>query len=141
MIAKNMSQLEAMLMKELKKSMDIASEKILADMYEETAGFYTKKNPELYERTGALGDTPRVTSPTVTKNAVSFEAYLDKEHQYTTGKKPTMEDVLNLANYGITDSSVGRLRHALGNKGFWEDAEEKMERTLNQTIGKFFKKI
>ena len=45
MAANNMSQLNAMLMKELRKAMNVASEKMLADMYGETGKFYTKGKP------------------------------------------------------------------------------------------------
>ena len=93
MAANNMSQLNAMLMKELRKAMNVASEKMLADMYGETGKFYTKGKPKSYERTGALGDTPRTTALTSAGNSVSFEAYLELNHQYTTGTYPNMEQV------------------------------------------------
>lgn len=142
MTANNMSQLNAMLMKELRKAMNVASEKMLADMYGETGKFYTKGEPQ-YERTGALGDTPRTTALTSAGNSVSFEAYLDLNHQYTTGSYPNMEQVLKLANSGIpfTSKNGYPARPTLGRKGFWEASEKKMERTLNQTMRKFFKKI
>lgn len=143
MTANNMNQLNNMLMKELRKAMNIASEKMLADMYGETGKFYTKGKPKSYERTGALGDTPRTTALKTFGNIVSFEAYLDLNHQYTTGSYPSMEQVLNLANSGIpfTSKNGYPARPTLGKKGFWEASEKKMERTLNQTMRKFFKKI
>ena len=140
MTANNMSQLNAMLMKELRKAMHVTSEKMLADMYEETGDFYTKDEPKLYMRTGALGDTPRTTAVSTVGNEVFFKAYLDKNHQYTTGKNPTMEDILNLANSGITSSSVGKLRPVVGKSGFWDRSEQKMEKTLTDTMNKFFPK-
>ena len=142
MTANNMNQLNNMLMKELRKAMNIASDKMLADMYGETGKFYTKGKPKSYERTGALGDTPRTTAIKTFGNIVSFEAYLDLNHQSTTGSYPSMEQVLNLANSGIpfTSKNGYPARPTLGKKGFWEASEKKMERTLNQTIGKFFKK-
>lgn len=138
-----MNQLNNMLMKELRKAMNIASDKMLADMYGEAGKFYTKGKPKSYERTGALGDTPRTTAIKTFGNIVSFEAYLDLNHQYTTGSYPSMEQVLNLANSGIpfTSKNGYPARPTLGKKGFWEASEKKIERTLNQTIGKFFKKI
>lgn len=143
MVAKNMAQLNNMLMKQVKKAMNVASDKMLADMYEETAKFYTKGEPVMYERTGALGNTPKVTAPTESSHAnggsVNFNAYLDTSTKYTSGKNPTMEDVLNLANYGITQSSVGTLRKTVGQGAFWEKSKDKMEKTLNETMGKFFK--
>lgn len=143
MTANNMNQLNNMLMKELRKAMNVASDKMLADMYGETGKFYTKEKPKSYERTGALGDTPRTTALKTFGNIVLFEAYLDLNHQYTTGSYPSMEQVLNLANSGIpfTSKNGYPARPTLGKKGFWEASEKKMERTLNQTMRKFFKKI
>ena len=138
MTAKNMAELEKMLMKEMRKSMNVASKKMLADMYEETEGFYEGGEPRQYERTGALGDTPRVTAISESGNELEFDAYLDTSHRYTTGKRPTMEDVLHLANDGIVSSSVGYLRETVGRRGFWDRAEHKMEKTLNDTMHKFF---
>ena len=142
MAANNMKQLNNMLMKELRKGMNVASEKMLADMYSETGKFYTKGKPKEYERTGALGDTPRITSINSAGNTVSFKAYLNLNHQYTTGSYPSMEQVLNLANYGIpfTSKNGYPAKPTLGKKGFWEAAEKRMEKTLNQTMRKFFKK-
>lgn len=140
MAANNMQQLNAMLMEELRKAMNVTSKKVLADMYEETGGFYTQgKKPTMYERTGALGDTPRTTAVSTSGNEASFEAYLDKGHQYTTGANPTMEDVLNLTK-AVPDhnSSVGYLRSVRGRTGFWERANEKMGERLDETLNKFF---
>lgn len=138
MVANNMKQLEQMILREMRTAMNVASKKMLADMYDETEGFYTGKEPAMYERTGALGDSPRVTTPTVGVNSVEFDAYLDTSHQYTTGKNPTMLDVLNLANDGITSSSVGKLRPTVGRKEFWQRAEEKMEKTFDEIMRSFF---
>ena len=139
--AKNMNELNSILIKEMRKSMKVVSEKILGDMYDKTYGFYTKGDPKVYQRTGALGDTPKVTAPIVTANTVFFNAYLDTSHEYTTGKNPTMLDILNLANYGETNSSVGVLRPTLGNKHFWEASVDKMSEHLDVTMGKFFDRI
>lgn len=142
MIAKNMNELNKMLMKEIQKAMKVTSEKVLGDMYEETGGFYTQGSPKMYQRTGALGDTPKTTAISTMGNEVSFEAYLDKNHQYTTGSNPNMTDVLNLANYGkqFTTKNGGKARPTLGKKGFWEESEKKMEKTFDDIMKKFFSK-
>lgn len=140
MAAKNMKQIESMLMQEIEKAMNEASKKALEDMKEEVSGFYAGGTPTMYERTGALGDTPRTTSLTVTGNEISFNAYLDENHRYTTGKNPTMEDILNLTKATpVHNSSVGYLRSVRGRVGFWERAKDKMERDFNETLRKTFK--
>lgn len=145
MTANNMSDLNAMLIKELGKAMNIASDKALADMYDETGKFYTKGSPVMYDRTGALGDTPKTTAVTISSfgngGQASFEAYLDTNHQYTSGDNPNMQQVLELANYGTpwTTASGATAKQTLGKKGFWERAEKKMDKTLDITLKKFFK--
>lgn len=145
MTANSMSKLNTMLIKELRKAMNVTSNKVLADMYDETGKFYTKGKPAIYERTGALGDTPKTTPPTISSfgngGEVSFDAYLDANYQYTSGDNPNMQQVLELANYGTpwTTASGADARPTLGKKGFWERAEKKTEKTLNSTLKKFFK--
>lgn len=141
MVASNMSQLNAMLTKELRKAMDVTSEKALADMYDETGKFYTGGNPSMYQRTGALGDTPRTTAVSMGGQTASFEAYLDQSHQYYTGDHPSMGQVLDLANYGKRWITKGGnpAKPTVGKKGFWERAEKKIGKTFERTLKKFFK--
>lgn len=140
MAAKDMKELENMLLKEMRKAMKSASKEILTDMKEETKGFYTQGNPKMYERTGALGETPETSDLVSVGNTVSFKAYLNTASQYTTGDNPNMQQVLQLANYGnpwVTSS--GRLaRDTLGKKGFWERAESKMQSDLDKAMSKHF---
>ena len=131
---RNIAELQTAIMKEIQKAMLVSEKKALADMYEETGGFYTGGEPKMYQRTGALGDTPKTTAQTVSGNEVSFEAYLDQGHVYSTGKRPTMNAVLHLANEG----SYPGLRPAVGRTQFWDRAEKKIEQDFNNTMGSFF---
>lgn len=141
MQANNMKELETILRKEMEKAMRITSDKVLADMYEETYGFYTGSNPKQYQRTGALGDTPKTTAISSSGDSVSFQAYLDTSGGYTSGDKPSMTQVLHLANYGTpwTTASGAPARQTVGKKGFWERAEQKMQKELDSTMGAFFR--
>ena len=145
MSAKNMKQLNHMLMKQVKRAMSDASEKILVDMLHNTGDFYAGTKPKKYDRTGALRRTPKtsdvVSSTSYTGGQASFDAYLDTDYQYTTGKKPSMEDVLNLANYGVSPSSPNHLRETVGKQGFWDNSVDNMEKFLDDAISKKFKKI
>lgn len=142
MIASNMNNLERMLRKEIQEAMRETSGDMLRDMYGETQDFYSQGHPKMYERTGTLGTTPRVTKTVSSGDEVSFDAYLDQKYVYATGDNPTMGQVLDLANYGIPWTTHGgaTARATLGKKGFWERAEEKMEKTLDDTMIKFFNK-
>lgn len=137
----NSKQIKAMLMKDLKKAAHVASEKMLADMYEETGDFYAGGEPVMYQRTGALGDTPHTTPVTASSTAdggsVSFKAYLDTSTGYTTGRNPSMKTVLDLANNG-GDMTNPPMRAVVGKSGFWDRAEEKMEESFKETMEQFF---
>lgn len=143
-VAKNMKQLNDMLMRELKNAMKKVRKKSRCDMQEATKWFYEGGEPEMYVRTGALGDTPRVTynnSYTYANGGeISFTAYLDKSHVYTTGDRPDMEKVLDLANDGIqwVTANGYYARNTVGNKKFWERAEENIEKDFESTLSKTF---
>lgn len=140
MTVNNMKQLEQALLNKAKKAMEAASADILADMREGTNYFYTGNKPQKYNRTDALRNTPRTSVVSVIGNEISFNAYLDKSHSYTNGSNPSMAQVLNLANYGIpfTTKNGYPSRATVGQKGFWERAEKKMQKSLVKNMKKFF---
>lgn len=140
MVASNMSQLENMLISHMQKAMGVASERIKADVMEETYNFYSGSSPKMYVRTGALGSTPEVTGLTSKGKSVSFDAYLDDSHRYDTGDNPSMAQVLQLADRGIpwVTSSGATARPTVGNSGFWERSEKKMQKTLDDVMRLFF---
>lgn len=136
---KKESELKKVMTKQITKAMSVVEKKALADMYEETGGYYDGSEPTMYIRTGALSDTPKTTALSVESDKVSFVAYLDTNYIYKTGKHPTMLDVLNLTNSGIKNSSVGRLRPTIGKKYFWKRAKIKIKNDLQQTLNEFLK--
>lgn len=138
MIAKNIKELEKMLNNQMRKAMQQVQQKAEADLYESVGKYYTSGEPKVYQRTGALMNTPNVTPLSVSSNNISFEAYLDDNYTYKTGAKPTMNDVLHLTNERQTASSVGTLRPGVGKQGYWEEAKQNIEKDLNETMSKFF---
>lgn len=142
---KNISQLHSLLLRRVESAMDSVQREVLKGMYTETYGFYTSREPKVYQRTGALGDSPRVTTVTVKRRLhggkVSFEAYLDTNYTYTSGRHPNMLDVLNVAeNYKNNNSSVGYLRPPVGKQGFWRRSQKRIDKAINKQLGKFFAK-
>lgn len=140
-VARNMQQLEAMLQKELSAAMNEVATEAMVDMQKATKYFYDGGSPIWYSRTGALGNTPKVTPIRKYGNLISFKAYLDLGHTYNTGDQPNMLQVLNLANYGqpwIT-SGGNPARPTVGSMGFWERAEEDMKKSLNNTLRRHFR--
>lgn len=141
MFVTNMRQLEQALRQQVKTVIESAGNKALEDMQDELQRYYDSAAPKKYKRTEAMKNTPKLSSVTSDGKEVSVEVYLDQSHRYTTGKNPTMTDVLNLANSGKTDeSSVGYLRPTVGERGFIERAEERIEQDCKEIMGKSFEK-
>jgi hypothetical protein len=131
-----------MILKEMSAALEDASEIALADMQEATDYFYAGGVPKLYKRTGALGETPTVTDVRrAGSDAVAFDAYLNEQSSYLSGARPTMGDVLLLADQGVpfTTPSGASARPTVGNKGFWKKAKDEMKKSLRKTMKVHFK--
>ena len=141
MVAKNMSQLEQMLRARLRNAMNVASQKMLAETMQETYSFYTMGNPKIYVRTGALGDSPKVTALSVSGNTMSFDVYLDKELGYRVPN--TAFTSRGYASYfsgaEVLQAAENHTAHILGKPGFWRRSESKFQKILNSSIKSFFK--
>lgn len=142
--ARNTKQLNALLMLHLNRAMNEAAFKSLSDMRDETVDFYTGEQPKIYQRTGELAQTPAVSkvssSSTQNGGSASFEAYYNTQHKYTTGKRPSMATVLDVANRGLTAAKEHNLRPAVGKTGFIDRAEEKVKKSTIDALSKHFYK-
>lgn len=132
MAARNMRELEKLLGKQVNKAMNVASQKMLTEMQVQTYAFYTKGKPKRYERTGALGDSPRITHIMNDGNQWSYFAYLDDTHRYTTGPF-AMGQVLERAESTHFRSGI------LGKPKFWYNSTKRFETVLRHTMKSFFK--
>lgn len=138
-VARNMDELNRMLMKELSKAINKVAGEILKIMEDATDEFYAGGEPKVYERTGELGKTPKITKVKETNNQISFGAYLEQSHQYSTGKNPNMLQVLLLTNDMMTyQPNIGSLRQAVGSPEFWDRALERMEIAYDDVLSSFF---
>lgn len=143
MQVRNIAQLEKELMKEINETMGVVSEKIYKKMCDEVGnksshtGFYNSEEPKIYERTGALGNTPSITDINKNNNEISFSAYLDQSHRYQTGDKPTMGELLDYMELGIRGAIPER--HILGRTGFWERSLDSFQNILDEELKKKFK--
>ena len=137
--ARSWGELEQMLQRQMRNAMTVVQAKAEADMYEEVGNFYTVGNPTIYQRTGALGSSPRTTGLSGGGNEISFKAYLEPpsytvpnpaftKRGYASYFSPLQ--VLNAAEYHFA--------HVRGRSGFWHRSELKMERDLQSTMASFF---
>lgn len=141
MIARNMNELHSMLHKELRKAMEKTLREVMKDMQDSIQYFYDGGFPDKYHRTEAMKDTPSTTDIKEQGNIISFEAFLNTQHQYTTGKNPNMLQVLLLTNDLMTKQpDIGKLRKAVGSPHYWQLALDKMKKTYNDVLSNFFTK-
>lgn len=138
MDASSFEELKRQLLDEMTKAMSEVATLADEDMINATDYFYAGGSPKMYHRTGMLDTTPSLTDIKRMGNMITFDAYLDQNYAYSTGLKPSMGDVLNLANDGKTNSSVGKLRSTVGNQHFWEKAEDDISRNLNKVMTRHF---
>lgn len=133
MTARNMGELDAMLLRELERAMGEASVQMFEDAQTETAKFYTKGEPKQYKRTGTLGRSPRKTEVSTSGKKVSYDVYLATDEEgYTTGTFSKL-DVLTAAE--STSNRAG----ILGKPQFWANSKKKFGKTLDRTMKKHFK--
>ncbi len=123
-------ELNKLLQRDIERAIKIAERKALEDVFEAVGRFYAGGDPKKYERTGQLMDTPKVRS----LGKTSFEAYLDDAGGYSTGKHPSMAQVLALTNEG----SLSGFRPAVGASGYWKFAEKNIERDFYDAMSQFF---
>lgn len=140
MVAKTKKELEQMILKDIKKAMQDTAKAALSDMKYQINDYYAGSNPKQYVRTYHLKKTPKVSKPESNGKLVQIKAYLDKNYDYTTGKQPSMTDVLELTNYHINWSSVGWLRNSIGKMGYWERAKEDIQKDFSKSLQKYFAK-
>lgn len=142
--ASNDRQLQHLIMADMRRAITKAQREMLSDMRDATVGFYTNTTPSVYERTGALAETPKVTDVEVSDTPIGgeakFTAYFDTSHQYATGKEPSMELVLEHANRGGNMTEPERMRAVVGNSGFIDSAQEEMAETFDRVMRDHFRK-
>lgn len=127
LVATNMEQLEAMIRKEMVYGLQMASIEANEIMNDAIKDFYAGGEPEMYQRTHQLDQTPETTDISQTGSSAFFDAYLRDSGGYYTGKEPSMREVLQLTNNG----SAPGLRPAVGSAGYWNRAEQKFQNALD----------
>lgn len=133
-MARNLAELNKEIMKVVSAAMKEVNYLALDSMAEGVDMFYNGGSPTKYERTDKLRRTPKVSGVLTGSTMASFKAYLDQSGGYTTGKRPSMATVLQLANYG----GVSGYRPTVGAKGFWEYSEHLIEDSLNEVFASYF---
>lgn len=138
--ARSMAELEQMLRKELQVAMNEVQVQSLADMLTETHNFYSSGHPKIYQRTGQLGNSPRVTGITGGGNTLSFRAYLQLGSYHVPNPAFTSRGYASyFSPLQVMNAAEYHFAHVLGRPGFWNRSQLKMERNLNRAMSSHFK--
>lgn len=132
MTISNKSQLEKALMKAVEAGMTEASNKIQDAAYEELYDFYSSPDPKVYQRTGALLQSPNKTAVNCSGDSVSFEVFLDDNYAYSTGTYSAAE-VISAAETGYATARI------VGQPHFWERTESRIDGILSDCLNKRLK--
>lgn len=132
MTISNKSQLEKALIKAVEAGMTEASNKIQDAAYEELYDFYSSPDPKVYQRTGALLQSPNKTEVSRSGDSVSFEVFLDDNYAYSTGTYSAAE-VISAAETGYAPARI------VGQPHFWERTENRIDGILSDCLNKRLK--
>lgn len=138
--ATSFSQLQEMMKKELRAAMHETQDKVLNVMKQEVSSFYSMGNPKIYDRTGTLESSPRVTGVNGGGTYYEFEAYLDTGLGYLV-PNPAFTS-LGFASYFSTlevyTAAENHTAGVLGRPGFWARSEAKFQQELDNSIRSHF---
>ena len=132
--AYNDDELARLIMQDIQSAVQETETKAVDDMKYGMEYFYSGGPPKSYKRTEQLKKTPRTSKIRVTKTHAEFKAYLEDSGGYTTGKHPSMAQVLDLTETG---SSPG-LNPAVGNTGYWDLTCQLIENDFDSAMQQYF---
>ncbi len=118
------ADLKKAIRKQAEKAMNDVSKKGLRSAKENVRGFYTGF-PVVYQRTGALRDSPNTTGVSVSGSVISTEIFLDDTYAYDTGTW-TAPQVIKAAETGS-----GNL---VGSPGFWQRTIDDMPEIIEDAF-------
>lgn len=135
-----MSDLRNAFQAEFIAAMQEANSKIDNVLKQEVSSFYTQGSPKIYVRTGALGNSPKVTPVNSNGNQAEFKAYLDQSYSYPMPNQDFIQR--GYASYFTTqevlENAENHTAHILGKPGFWARSESQFQQILDDAIGAHF---
>lgn len=118
------ADLKKAIRKQAEKAMNDVSKKGLRAAEKNVRGFYTG-SPVVYQRTGALRDSPDTTGVSVSGSVISTEIFLDDTYSYHTGTW-TVPQIMSVAETGS-----GNL---VGSPGFWRRTLDDMPGIIKESF-------
>jgi len=134
-VAHNDDELARLIMQDMQSAVQETKNKAMSALGNGIVYFYSGGTPVVYQRTYQLMRTPKTSNIKVSSNKhIEFEAYLDDSGGYTTGKHPSMAQVLDLTDKGHSPG----LRPAVGNTGYWNMICGQIESDFDAAMRKYF---
>lgn len=141
--AKNMAELEKMILDKMTLAMSDAHQRAKQDTEKEVMDFYSQGKPRLYKRTGKLGKSTKSYGTFKGAKSVSFVVWLDRTYTYDM---PNMLFIKRgLSSYFTTpmvfDAAESGTAKIKGKSGFWSRSVEKIKKDTDDALSKYFSKI
>jgi hypothetical protein len=127
------SQIESLfnqIKQEMISAVSEAESKTYLDALRNVSNSYNTEQPELYERTYQLKNSPRNTGLSESGNTIIAKVYLDQMYNYDTGTYSTPK-VFSEAENGGSGIKL--------TPGFWKMTEKNAEDNLRSAMSKRFK--
>lgn len=140
MAATNMDDLRQMIMKEMESAMNELKDKSESIMKEETGGYHTVK-PKIYPPTGNLANSPKTTNVSRSGDSLQFKAYLDQSLSYS-GVNAYLQQLGYVSRFTTNEAYNAAEKgtsHTIGNHGFWQRSEQRIEQEVSSVFGSHFK--
>ena len=110
----------------MKSAMSEIDAKAMANMTQETQGFYGGGSPTLYSRTGQLGSSPRTSGVQGGGNAVSMKMYLQIPSYSVPNPVFTSRGFASyFSGLQALNAAEYHFAHVKGRPGFWQRSNTK----------------
>ena len=136
----SMSQLKAELSKRMNKAMNETKSLSEQTTRTELQSFYSQGDPDIYRRTGKLGNSMRSATTAQGLEIASFTIYLDTHYGYDMPNEEFIKR--GFKSYFTTpmvfDNAEAGTAHIKGKPGFWARSRDHIQKNLTSTFSKYF---
>jgi hypothetical protein len=138
---KNMDDLKQAILKEMESAMNDMKSKAEEVMKDETGKYHNGTSPRIYHPTGNLASSPKTSNIDKGGDTISFKAYLDESLSYE-GENQRLRALGFVSRFTTPEAyraAEEGTSHTIGNHGFWQRSETRIEQELNSVFSSHFK--
>ena len=119
--------LERQIVKDMQSAANRAKDRIEMELLMNVNGYYDGSTPQRYQRTGTLLASPDSTPVQGSGKHLEFSVYMDEGISYNTG---------TFSGAQVIDATERSGAGTIGNHGYFQKTEDKVESILNSEFGK-----